>query len=152
MRGKLIGMLLATLTFAALAGACGYFMQSALNRDQSQPHDALTPMFVVTPTVAAALVAVPVWWLIVIRRGRPGLVRGAGAGAVCVLISYPVYALLVTALSENGFLSLWPMLVIPPIATGWFTLPIGMGVGAVLGRVQWWLLAAPVARAAEPGV
>ena len=149
LRGKVIGILLATLTFAAVAGACGYFMQSVLNRDQSQPQNTLTPMFVVTPIVAAALVAVPVWWLIVIWRGRPGLVCGAGAGAVCALISYPVYALLVMALSEDAFQFLWPMLVIPPIATGWITLPMGMGVGAVLGRVQRWLLAPPKASGAE---
>jgi hypothetical protein len=124
------------LTFGGVAGGFGYYLGGLLN--PTQPPVELRPFFVLTPAVSAALAAASTWWWIVIRPGEPGVLRGLLAGTVGVVGSYIVFAVLASAFLYGIQFFPW-LLFLPPLATGWITLPIGAVLGAALGGLQRWL-------------
>ena len=101
-----------------------------------------------TTGLAALLVAVLVCWLLVPPSGELSLTRGAAMGAFVTLLSYPVtwyLAILhqalfggpsslgdeplgpISGLSGSLVFSFWSILL-----TGWWTAPLGAGLGALL--------------------
>jgi hypothetical protein len=105
--------------------------------------------FVLTPAAVVAIIAFPIWWLVVVKTSRPGLVTGAIAGLLCFVLCRPVHF----------FLWMGPDAIIHPTAQeiahlGTFSgetsgfallfeiflmvlsLPVGLVVGAVMGRAH----------------
>ena len=136
MIGRVILAAAVGLAFGGVAGGFGYYLGGLLN--PTQPPVELRPFFVLTPAISAALAAAIAWWWIVIRPGGPGVLRGLIAGTVGVMSSYVVFAVLASVFLYGIQFFPW-LLFLPPLATGWLTLPIGALLGAALGGVQRWL-------------
>ena len=124
------------LAFGGVAGGFGHYLGGLLN--PTRPPEELRSFFVTTPAISAGLAAGIAWWWIVIRPREPGVLRGLLAGSVGIVGSYPVFAVLASVFLYGIPLFPW-LLFLPPLATGWITLPIGAVLGAVLGGVQRWL-------------
>jgi hypothetical protein len=137
MIGRVLIATVVGLAFGGVAGVFGHYLAGLLN--PTQPSEQLRPFFVVTPAASAALAAAISWWFIVIRPGKPGWLRGAGAGALGVVSSYVLFAVLASAFLYGGIQFFPWLLFLPPLATGWLTLPVGAALGAILGTLQRWV-------------
>jgi hypothetical protein len=124
------------LAFGGVAAVFGHYLAGLLN--PTQPAEQLRSFFVVTPAASAALAAAIAWWFVVIRPGKPGWLRGAIAGAVGVMSSYVLFAVLASAFLYGIPYFPW-LLFLPPVATGWLTIPVGAALGAILGPLQRWV-------------
>lgn len=124
------------LAFGGVAAVFGHYLAALLN--PTQPPEQLRSFFVVTPAASAALAAAISWWFVVIRPGKPGWLRGAAAGALGVASSYVLFAVLASTFLYGIQFFPW-LLFLPPLATGWLTLPVGAALGAILGPLQRWV-------------
>jgi hypothetical protein len=136
MIGRVLIATVVGLAFGSVAAVFGHYLAALLN--PTQPPEQLRSFFVVTPAASAALAAAITWWFVVIRPGKPGWLRGAIAGALGVASSYVLFAVLASAFLFGIQFFPW-LLILPPLATGWLTLPAGAALGAVLGPLQRWV-------------
>ena len=141
---RLIATARATLALTLVAGCCVLALLAWRGPAAKGGWDEW--LLVAGPAGAVALVTAPVWWLVVVKLGRPGWATGAAAGLCCGVLSYliPVLALGIAAGSADtgqfdpirafGYTFLFLMLVAS--LTGWYTVPAMVAAGAVIGGVQ----------------
>jgi len=141
---RLISTGLPTLALTLVAGCCA--LAFLLWRGPAAKGGWDEWLLLMGPVGAIALVTAPVWWLVVLRAGRPGWVKGAAAGLCSALLSYLLPALVVALVGGSadtgqldpgraiGYTLLFLMLM--TTLTGWYTVPAVAATGAVMGAVQ----------------
>jgi hypothetical protein len=140
---RLLGTALATLALTLIAGCC--VLALLVWRGAAAKGGWDEWLLVMGPIGATALVTAPVWWLVVVKSGRPGWGTGAAAGLCCGFLSYLIPALVL------GFAGLvdprqfdlgravgytLAFLILEAVLTGWYTVPALAIIGAIMGGVQ----------------
>jgi hypothetical protein len=141
---RLIATARATLALTLVAGCC--VLALLVWRGPAAKGGWDEWLLLLGPVGATALVTAPVWWLVVLRPGSAGWVRGATAGLSSALLSYLLPALMagfVGGSADTGQFDLgraigYTLLSLMLVATltGWYTVPAVAATGAVMGAVQ----------------
>lgn len=136
---RLRGTFWATLALAVAAAAPGIyvFVSARFNSSSYERNHVVESLlfFVIAPLLCGAVVACPLWWLIVEKWLRPGWLTGALAGLLVIPVAY-VLILIVELNLDHGSPEAKGMWFPVALFGMLFALPGSIIVGAIMGHRQ----------------